>query len=82
MNDFDENENFVSLARNIDFINYLNAQVILIGARVGKDVLKKEMKIDINDEDEETIHSADIFNRLRIERENIPIRLLIEGKFE
>jgi hypothetical protein len=81
LDDFDENENFISLDKNLDFINYPNAQVILIGARSGNDVVEEEMKIDIHEE-KETVHSADIFNRLRIERENVPTKPLTEGKFE
>ena len=81
LSDFDDNENFISLARNPDFINFPNAQIILVGARVGKDVLKQEMKINIREE-EENIHSADIFDRLRIERQNVPTKPLVEGKFE
>ncbi|MDQ4073546.1 MAG: hypothetical protein M3162_04490, partial [Thermoproteota archaeon] len=45
LRDFDR-QNFVSLAKNLDFINYLNAQVILIGAREGKDTIKEELGID------------------------------------
>jgi hypothetical protein len=39
------------------------------------------MKINIREE-EENIHSADIFDRLRIERQNVPTKPLLEGKFE
>lgn len=45
---------FYSTVKGIRLIDYLNAQVILIGAREGKDVLKKEIGIDIEEEEEET----------------------------
>ena len=41
LDEFDENENFVSLERDPKFIDYQNAQIILIGAREGKDVIKR-----------------------------------------
>jgi len=55
--------------------------VILIGAREGKDVLMKEIGIDIKEE-EETEQTADIFGKLQIERKRTPVRPLVEGKFE
>jgi hypothetical protein len=42
--------------------------VILIGAREGKDVLMKEIDIDIKEE-EEMEQTADICGKLQIERE-------------
>jgi hypothetical protein len=33
LNDFGNDENFVPLSRNLKFIDYQNAQIILIGAR-------------------------------------------------
>ena len=41
LNDFSNDENFVSLSRNLKFIDYQNAQIILIGARclISPDVL-------------------------------------------
>jgi hypothetical protein len=74
-------ENFIPLSKDIRLIDYLNAQVILIGAREGKDVLMKEIGIDIKEE-EETEQTADIFGKLQIERKRTPIRPLVEGKFE
>jgi hypothetical protein len=38
---FKEKENFVPLSRNLKFIDYQNAQIILVGAREGKDTLHK-----------------------------------------
>lgn len=76
-----ENENFVSLARDLRFIDFQNAQMILVGAREGRDVIKKEIGIDIREE-KETVHSADIFSKLKIEKDRVPIKPLIEGEFE
>ena len=49
MKEFGENENFVSLARDLRFIDFQNAQMILVGAREGRDVIKKEIGIDIRE---------------------------------
>ncbi len=81
LNEFGENENFVSLARDLRFIDFQNAQMILVGAREGRDVIKKEIGIDIREE-KETVHSADIFSKLKIEKDRVPTKPLIEGKFE
>jgi hypothetical protein len=79
LKEFDETENFVSLARNTKFIDYQNAQVILIGAREGRDVIKSEIGVEI---EEESPQSIDIFNILKVRKEQIPIRPLTEGKLE
>ena len=81
LKEFSQNENFVSLARDLRFINFQNAQMILVGAREGKDVIQKEFGIDIKEE-KETVHSADVFSKLKIEKDRVPIKALIEGKFE
>ena len=47
LKEFDENENFVSLAKDTKFIDYQNAQIILIGSREGRDVIKSEIGIKI-----------------------------------
>jgi hypothetical protein len=78
LNEFNENENFVSLSKNMKFIDYQNAQIILIGVREGKDVIKSEMGIEIKQEQS----SSDIFNKLKLRREQVPIRPLTEGKLE
>jgi hypothetical protein len=78
LNEFNENENFVSLSKDTKFIDYQNSQVILIGAREGKDVVKSEMGIDMKEEQS----SADIFNKLKLRREQVPTRPLTEGKLE
>jgi hypothetical protein len=44
LNEFNENENFVSLEGDTKFIDYQNAQIILIGAREGKDVIKTKLE--------------------------------------
>jgi hypothetical protein len=81
LKEFGENENFISLARDLRFINFQNAQMILAGAREGRDVIQKEFGIDIMEE-KETVHSADIFSKLKIEKDKVPTKPLIEGKFE
>jgi hypothetical protein len=81
LKEFGENENFISLARDLRFINFQNAQMILVGAREGRDVIQKEFGVDVREE-KETVHSADIFNKLKIEKDKVPIKPLIEGKFE
>jgi hypothetical protein len=78
LNEFNENENFVSLSKDTKFIDYQNAQIILIGAREGKDVVKSEMGIDMKEEQS----SADIFNKLELRRDQVPIKPLTEGKLE
>jgi hypothetical protein len=79
--EFYENEDFVPLTRNLELINYQNAQIILIGAREGKDVIKKEIGIDIAEEPE-TNKPPDIFSKLKVRKEQIPIRPLMEGRLE
>ena len=78
LNEFNENENFVCLSKDTKFIDYQNAQIILIGVREGKDVIKSEMGIDMKEEQS----SPDIFNKLKLRREQVPIRPLTEGKLE
>ena len=76
-----DTENFIPLSRDTKLIDYQNAQIILIGAREGPDVIKKEIGIEISyDKDESS--SADIFNKLKVRKDRVPIRPLIEGKLE
>jgi hypothetical protein len=81
LKEFDETENFVSLAKDTKFIDYQNAQIILIGAREGRDVIRSEMGIEIAEESP-LQQSADIFNKLKVRKEQVPIRPLTEGKLE
>ncbi|MDQ3903154.1 MAG: hypothetical protein M3247_05910 [Thermoproteota archaeon] len=81
LKEFGDNENFISLARDLRFINFQNAQMILVGAREGRDIIQREFGIDIREE-KETLHSADIFSKLKIEKDKVPVKPLIEGKFE
>jgi hypothetical protein len=81
LDDFNNDENFVPLSRNLRFIDYQNAQIILIGAREGKDILTQELGITIENESEND-RSADIFTRLRMRKDQVPIKPLIEGKLE
>jgi hypothetical protein len=81
LKEFGDNDTFVSLSRDIRFLDYQNAQVILTGARQGRDVIKKDIGIEILEE-VETQQSADIFNKLRLRMDQVPIRPLTEGKLE
>src|ERR1051326_646400 len=81
LKEFGENDTFVSLSRDTRFLDYQNAQVILSGSREGKDVIKNDIGIEITEEDE-TQQSADIFNKLKVRKEKVPIKPLTEGKLE
>lgn len=61
-----------------ELLNYENTQVLLIGARK-KDV-EEELGIEIN-EQRETDKSADMFKELKIRKEQVPLKPLLEGKF-
>jgi PPOX class probable F420-dependent enzyme len=50
LKEFSKTENFVSLSRDTRLIDYQNAQIILIGARQGKHVIKNEIGVEIKDE--------------------------------
>jgi hypothetical protein len=76
-----KDENFIPLTRNLELINYQNAQIILIGAREGKDAIKKDIGIEIKEEPE-TSTSADIFSKLKVRKEEVPVRPITEGKLE
>ncbi|MEJ7641116.1 MAG: hypothetical protein WKF36_02855 [Candidatus Nitrosocosmicus sp.] len=52
LKEFDKNENFVSLTKDTKLINYQNAQIILIGAREGRDTISKELGLEIGAEGE------------------------------
>jgi DNA-binding PadR family transcriptional regulator len=74
---------FIPLSQNLALINYQNAQIILIGAREGKDVIKQEIGLDIETEEgKENLFSSDIFTKLKIRKEQVPIKPIIEGKFQ
>lgn len=78
---FSDSDIFVPLSRDTRLIDYQNAQILLTAAREGRDVIKRDIGIEIIDEDE-TQQSSDIFNKLNIRREQVPIRPLTEGKLE
>jgi hypothetical protein len=80
LKEFSETENFVSLSRDTRLIDYKNAQIILIGAREGKDVIKNELALEIPEE--QSPQSADTFNKLKIRKDKVPIKPLTEGKLE
>ena len=58
----------MSLSKDTKFIDYQNAQIILIGAREVRDVIKSEIGIEIKEEAPQQ-SSADIFNKLKLRRE-------------
>jgi len=82
LKEFDKNENFVSLTKDTKLIDYQNAQIILIGAREGRDTISKELGLEIGTEEEGKRKSSDVFNRLSIRKGEVPTRPLIEGKLE
>jgi hypothetical protein len=66
---------------NIDepeLLDYENTQLLLIGARQ-KDV-EEELGIDI-DEEKESARTAELFNDLKIRKEQVPLKPLFKGKF-
>jgi Protein of unknown function (DUF2795) len=66
---------------NIDdphLLDYENSQLLLIGARK-KDV-EEELGIAI-DEEKESTRTAELFNDLKIRKEQVPLKPLFKGKF-
>lgn len=66
---------------NVDdpqLLNYENTQLLLIGARK-KDV-EEELGIDINEE-KETLNSSDLYEELKVKKNQIPVKSLLKGKF-
>jgi hypothetical protein len=59
-------------------LNYENTQILLIGARK-KDV-EEELGIDLNEE-KETANTAELFNELKMRREQVPLKPLLKGEF-
>lgn len=55
-----------------------NTQLLLIGARK-KDV-EEELGIDI-DEEKETLNSSDLYKELKVNKNQIPMKSLLKGKF-
>jgi hypothetical protein len=81
LNEFGNNDTFIPLSKDIRFLDYQNAQVILTGAREGRDVIENDLGIEIIEE-EESQQSSDIFNKLKVRKDQVPIRPLTEGKLE
>jgi hypothetical protein len=81
LKEFSDNDTFVRLSRDTRLLDYRNAQLILTAAREGRDVIKNDIGIEIIEEDE-TQQSADIFNKLKVRKDQVPIRPLTEGKLE
>src|ERR671923_62264 len=50
LREFGDSDIFVSLSKDTKLIDYQNAQIILIGAREGRDVIKQEIGIEIEEE--------------------------------
>jgi hypothetical protein len=73
-----ENDNFVPLKRNTKLIDFQDAQIILIGAREGKDTIKRDLGISIG----EPIVDSDIFDKLKVRMNQFPTKPLTEGKLE
>lgn len=61
-----------------DLLNYENTQLLLIGARK-KDV-EEELGINI-DEEKEFAKTAELFNDLKIRKEQVPLKPLLKGEF-
>lgn len=80
LEEFNKKENFVSLESDTHLIDYQNSQVILIGAREGKNVIKSDLGIDIDEEIRQK--ESDIIRKLKLENQNVPIKPLMEGKLE
>lgn len=61
-----------------EILNYENTQLLLIGAR--KSDVQEELGIEL-DEEKENANTAELFNELRIKREQVPLRPLLKGEF-
>jgi hypothetical protein len=79
LNEFKNSDIFVSLSRDSRLIDYKNAQIIPSGAREGRDVIKNELGVEIEDESSK---SADIFDKLKVRKDQVPTRPLTERKLE
>jgi hypothetical protein len=82
LKEFSANESFIPLSKNLKLIDYQNAQIILIGSREGRDVIKNEVAIEIEENENQQQQAADIFTKLKVQRDKVPIKPLIEGKLE
>jgi hypothetical protein len=81
LKEFSDNYPYAPLSRDTRLLDYQNAQILLTAARGGRDVIKRDIGIEIVEEDE-TQRSADIFNKLKLRKDQVPIRPLTEGKLE
>ncbi|MGA9154871.1 MAG: hypothetical protein WBZ36_30165 [Candidatus Nitrosopolaris sp.] len=84
LKELNNTENFIPLSRDTKLIDYQNAQIILIGAREGPDIIKNEIGVEINYDKDGTKESssADIFTKLKVRKDQVPTRPLIEGTLE
>jgi len=81
LKEFDKNEKFTSLLADTQLIDFPNAQVILIGAREGKDIIKNDLGIDL-DNNNKRKKDLDVLNKLRTSFKEVPTKPLTEGKLE
>ena len=65
--------------KDSDFLNYENAQVLLIGT--GKKDVQEELGIDLNEE-RETADTAELFKKLHLRKEQVPLKSLLKGDFQ
>lgn len=70
------NKKFIPLT-SLKFLNYENAELLLIGARK---MIKKSLEAKIKPE-AETFHTANIFNDLRLWKDEHPISSLFSGEW-
>lgn len=61
-----------------EILNYANTQVLLIGAR--KSDAQEELGIDL-DEEKENMNTAELFKELKIKRQQVPLRPVLQGEF-
>ena len=80
LEEFGDDDTFVPLSRDTRFIDYQNAQILLTAAREGRDVIKSDIGIEIDQSHDSS--QADIFYKLKVRKDQVPIRPLTEGKLE
>jgi len=63
---------------DVELLNYPYTQVLLLGARAGGVHEDLGIRIDV---ERETINSAEVFRRLHLNREEVPLEPLFKGRF-
>jgi hypothetical protein len=61
-----------------ELLDHPHSQILLLGARAG--AVEEELGIRI-EEEHETVNSAEVFRRLRLNRKEIPLEPLFKGRF-